>query len=82
MGLQAPGMGGKDARRPAVAWAAAMTLRGVHAVRPMRPDGRHTLTSSDAACGWTADRYEQWVGDTLLAQLLAHTDRTVEQAAP
>jgi AcrR family transcriptional regulator len=21
-------------------------------------------------CGWTADRYEQWVGDTLIAQLL------------
>lgn len=29
-------------------------------------------------CGWTADRYEQWVGDTLLAQLLAHPDRTSE----
>jgi len=22
-------------------------------------------------CGWTADQYEQWVGDTLAAQLLA-----------
>jgi hypothetical protein len=22
-------------------------------------------------CGWTADQYEQWVGDTLTAQLLA-----------
>jgi AcrR family transcriptional regulator len=30
-------------------------------------------------CGWTADRYEQWVGDTLLAQLLGHLDRTSEQ---
>jgi AcrR family transcriptional regulator len=30
-------------------------------------------------CGWTADRYEQWVGDTLLAQLLGHLDRTTEQ---
>jgi AcrR family transcriptional regulator len=30
-------------------------------------------------CGWTADRYEQWIGDTLLAQLLAHTDRTTQQ---
>jgi hypothetical protein len=27
-------------------------------------------------CGWTADRYEQWVGDTLLTQLLGHADRT------
>ena len=25
-------------------------------------------------CGWTADRYEQWVGDTLLTQLLGHVD--------
>lgn len=25
-------------------------------------------------CGWTADRYEQWVGDTLLAQLLARSE--------
>jgi AcrR family transcriptional regulator len=28
-------------------------------------------------CGWTADRYEQWVGDTLSAQLLG-----VSRAAP
>lgn len=21
-------------------------------------------------CGWTADQYEQWVGDTLVVQLL------------
>ncbi len=25
-------------------------------------------------CAWTADQYEQWVGDTLLAQLLDHVD--------
>lgn len=33
-------------------------------------------------CGWTADRYEQWIGDTLLAQLLAHAERTTEQTQP
>jgi AcrR family transcriptional regulator len=33
-------------------------------------------------CGWTADRYEQWIGDTLLAQLLAHAERTTEQTKP
>jgi AcrR family transcriptional regulator len=26
-------------------------------------------------CGWSADRYEQWVGDTLVAQLLARSKR-------
>jgi AcrR family transcriptional regulator len=31
-------------------------------------------------CGWTADQYEQWVGDTLLAQLLGHLDRATERA--
>jgi len=30
-------------------------------------------------CGWTADRYEQWVGDNLLAQLLGHVDRASEE---
>lgn len=25
-------------------------------------------------CGWTSDRYERWVGDTLLTQLLGHLD--------
>jgi AcrR family transcriptional regulator len=30
-------------------------------------------------CGWTADRYEQWVGDTLLTQLLGHADGTTGQ---
>jgi AcrR family transcriptional regulator len=30
-------------------------------------------------CGWTADQYEQWVGDILLVQLLGHLDRATEQ---
>lgn len=30
------------------------------------PDAWHLLVHR---CGWTADRYEQWIGDTLLAQL-------------
>jgi AcrR family transcriptional regulator len=30
-------------------------------------------------CQWTADRYEQWVGDNLLAQLLGHVDRDNEE---
>jgi AcrR family transcriptional regulator len=40
------------------------------------PDTWHLLVHS---CGWTADRYEQWVGDTLLAQLLGHLDQATEQ---
>jgi AcrR family transcriptional regulator len=30
-------------------------------------------------CGWTADRYQQWVGDTLLVQLLSHPDPATKQ---
>lgn len=33
-------------------------------------------------CAWTPDRYEQWVGDTLLAQLLNHVDPPTGQAQP
>jgi AcrR family transcriptional regulator len=40
------------------------------------PDTWHLLVHR---CGWTADRYEQWVGDTLLVQLLGHLNRTTEQ---
>ena len=36
------------------------------------PDTWHLLVHR---CGWTADRYEQWVGDTLLVQILGHLDR-------
>jgi hypothetical protein len=36
IGLRAPGTGWDRANRPAMAWMAAMTLSGVHAVRPMR----------------------------------------------
>jgi hypothetical protein len=53
IGLRAPGTGENGANRPAMAWVAAMTLAGVHAVRPIRPPARQTRSSSAAARAWS-----------------------------
>ena len=52
-----------------MAWMAAMTLSGVQAVRPMRPPGRQTRSSSAAARDWSG------------ANITPNVDRTTSKVA-